>query len=111
MESKEKYFSRELSALAFNARVLSEGMEPSLPLLERLKFLGIVSSNLDEFFMVRIASFLPQDPLRRSAAEAARQIIKRQEEYFSQTLVPEMAKAGLVRLTPEAWDTAQMAYL
>ena len=56
MDSKEKFFDRELSALEFNARVLAEGMDPTNPLLERLKFLGIVSSNLDEFFMVRVAS-------------------------------------------------------
>src|ERR1700734_2599035 len=52
----EKLFDREISILEFNARVLAEAMDPSNPLLERLKFIGIVSSNMDEFFMVRIAS-------------------------------------------------------
>ncbi len=111
MESKDKFFSRELSALAFNARVLAEGMDASLPLLERLKFLGIVSSNLDEFFMVRMASFFPDDLMRRAACEAARRILERQEQYFIQTLVPEMEKAGIIRLSPEACDQAQMSYL
>ena len=51
-----KYFNRELSWIEFNRRVLSEGMKDSVPLLERLKFLAIVSSNFDEFFMVRASS-------------------------------------------------------
>src|SRR5436309_5854622 len=61
------YLNRELSWLAFNARVLHEALDSRVPLLERVKFLGIFSSNLDEFYMVRIAG------LRRQVAAGVMQ--------------------------------------
>ena len=59
--------AKELSWLSFNARVLQEAADPKVPILERIKFLGIYSSNLDEFFRVRVATLRRIAQLRKKA--------------------------------------------
>src|SRR5260370_36285476 len=83
------YFNRELSWLAFNRRVLEEAQDPQVPLLERLKFLAIFSSNLDEFFMVRVGGLqqkVSAGIIRGSGAD--RMAPREQLQRSSQTVRP-----------------------
>src|SRR6476469_10328343 len=87
-----KFFNRELSWLEFNQRVLDEARDESLPLLERLKFLAITASNLDEFFMVRVGglSLLVEkgiatpDPAGMTPTEQLAAVRKRTHEMVAQ---------------------------
>lgn len=108
--NKAYYTNRELSWLKFNERVLSEARDETLPLFERMKFLGITSSNLDEFFMVRIASLKdmvhakytkpdiagmsPEEQLQ-ALNEAIHGFVKMQYVTYQEMLLPLMRKAGL----------------
>ena len=67
---ENRYLNRELSWLDFNSRVLALAADPSLPLLERAKFLAIFSSNLDEFYMVRVAGLKRRDEMGLSVRSA-----------------------------------------
>ena len=109
--SDERLLNRELSWLAFNGRVLELAEDASVPLLERVKFCSIFSSNLDEFFMVRVAGLLGQlaaglsvrSPDGRSPQEALFEIRKlvteltaRQTKLWRRDLKPALADAGIV---------------
>ena len=101
LNSPQYYFNRELSWLEFNYRVLHEALDSRTPLLERLKFMAIFSSNLDEFFMVRVAGLKQQleagvtklTPDGRTPAEQLeviserlRPLVKQQDQHFEHTL-------------------------
>ncbi len=105
-----RLLNRELSWLAFNHRVLALAAEPGIPLLERLKFAAICSSNLDEFFQVRVAALkdqvaaglaqpapdgLPPQAQLAAIAEAADAFVAEQERIVLDELLPELARHGV----------------
>jgi polyphosphate kinase len=111
------YFNRELSWLEFNRRVLDEATDDSLPVLERLKFLCIFSTNLDEFFMIRVSGLMEQaaegvgstSPDGMTASEQIAEIYERlrpmlqkQVKYLGEKVFPELEKEGI---TVEAYSS------
>jgi polyphosphate kinase len=75
--SDTRFLNRELSQIAFNRRVLAQAEDPSIPLLERLRYLCIVSSNLDEFFEVRIASLMARNRHQTGSNQNGSDIIEK----------------------------------
>jgi polyphosphate kinase len=113
------FINRELSWLEFNQRVLDEAADGSVPLLERLKFLSIVSSNLDEFFMIRVAGLKQQlaGELDEPAADGlsvneqlaaislrTHRMVADQYALFRDAVRPRLESAGLVIVPPERWS-------
>jgi polyphosphate kinase len=122
----DAFINRELSWLEFNRRVLEEAKDPTVPLLERVKFLSIFSSNLDEFFMVRVAELKrrihsgDQDtgPDGQTAAETMAAVVSRvhelvdeQHRCFLEEVQPLLAAEGILLLRPKEANEEQQRFL
>ncbi|NQU40434.1 MAG: polyphosphate kinase 1 [Lentisphaerae bacterium] len=123
---KDRFVNREMSWLEFNQRVLDEAASEDVPLLERLFFLTISGSNLDEFFMVRVgglellreagsrrrdlAGFTPLQQLAL-IGKRARQMVGEQYALYRDHLLPSLAGVGLRILSPEQCTTAEFTRL
>jgi len=120
------FLNRELSLLAFNRRVLAQAADERVPLLERMRFLCIFSSNLDEFFEIRVASLRaqinlggrqvdadglpPRDVLRRVTQEA-HQLIAEQYALLNDVILPALSNEGIVFIRRRLWTEAQQAWI
>ncbi len=121
------YFNRELSWLQFNRRVLEEALDPSVPLLERLKFLAIFSGNLDEFYMVRVGGLHqkvraniatssggdktpPADQLQRISG-AVRELVATQSACLTTDVLPALRQKGVVIREPKDLSAADAKHL
>jgi polyphosphate kinase len=126
LTSPELYLNRELSLLQFNRRVLAQAQDESLPLLERLKFLCITSTNLDEFFEIRVAGLMtrvelgstqtdadrlsPQELLRQIGARA-HELVDEQYEALNDGLIPALQSAGIRFVRRKQWTPEQATWL
>ncbi|QJW97976.1 polyphosphate kinase 1 [Frigoriglobus tundricola] len=121
------YINRDLSWLGFNRRVLEEAQDPTVPLLERLKFLAIFSSNLDEFFMVRVGNIQQKVhaniPIGSGAdqmsprlqleqiRETTRELVGEQYRVLREELLPALAARGVVLRTADQLSDAERAHI
>ena len=126
LQKPQFYINRELSFFEFNQRVLDQARDPSIPVLERVKFLCISCANLDEFFEIRVASLkelveagaiqpgpdglsVPEQ-LTAISVRAAR-LLDEQYELLNKVLMPALAERGIVFLSQETWSDAQAKWL
>jgi polyphosphate kinase len=126
LKQPEFYINRELSLLEFNKRVLEQSIDPSIPLLERLRFLCICSTNLDEFFEIRVAGLKqqvmygavqagpdnigPAEALKR-ISDAAHRLVAEQYRLLNETIIPELAKENIRFVRRTQWKPRQAAWV
>jgi polyphosphate kinase len=121
-----QFLNRELEILEFNRRVLAQAADDAVPLLERLRFITIVSSNLDEFFEIRVAGLKEQIKLGipepgpdgrgpsevfAEVSQVAHGIVGQQYELLNKTVLPALAQDGVVFPRREEWSPAQAQWI
>lgn len=126
LDAPELYLNRELAQLEFNARVLAQAEDEVVPILERLKFLCIVSNNMDEFFEIRVAGLKEQIKFNSTVAGpdglAPRQAFKavalrshalvaQQYALLNDVILPELAREGVCFLRRTQWNEAQSQWV
>ncbi|RCL47134.1 MAG: polyphosphate kinase 1 [Candidatus Thioglobus sp.] len=122
----ELFINRELSQLKFNERVLEQARDQSAPLLERLKFLCISCSNLDEFFEIRVgglkqhieystgyktADDIPPTQLLIEIKHQASRLVEEQYKVFNEIIIPALAEQNVELIPRERWTTQQRAWI
>ncbi|MFT5064311.1 MAG: polyphosphate kinase, partial [Gammaproteobacteria bacterium] len=126
LDNPEYFASRELSLLEFNRRVLSQAYDEQIPLLERLRYLCISTSNMDEFFEVRVAGLKQRDEhgvgaigadqktpheLLAEITVVAHDIVDEQYHVFNDVLCPQLEEEGIFFRRRSEWTTEQAAWL
>lgn len=126
LNSPDLYLNRELSLLEFNWRVLQQALDTSVPLLERLNYLCISSTNLDEFFEVRVAGLIQQieigDPyleadqvsaqeVLRMISQRAHELVEEQYNVLNEVLLPELEQEGIRVMPRSMWTDVHTEWL
>jgi len=126
LRNPDYFLNRELSLLEFNRRVLAQARDPKTPVLERLFFLCIASSNMDEFFEIRVSglkqqvafgtnqrgpdNLSPSEQLTR-ISEVAHKLVNDQYKVLNDQLLPDLAKAGIHFLLSKEWSSKQSEWI